>query len=271
MNQHSALSQEDLDRLTRSTFLREVRYHTRLASTNTHALELLSVDRTVTCPSLIYAEEQTTGRGRGANRWWSNPGGLTFSLVLEIAPAGLTTEQTPLVSLLTGLSVMKACQTELPRADFSVKWPNDVYLSHRKLAGILVEVPPGRADMLVIGIGINVNNSFRDASPEIRNTAISLSEVGGREYDSLSLLERLLVSFEELLSELARGENVIEKNWPPHCLLTGKQTTLKSGPRLVTGLCLGVDARGALRLHTSRGEERFFGGTVESWSNCQGR
>lgn len=267
MNHLSALSQESLDSLRRSTFLREVRYHSQLASTNSHAIELLAEDRNIACPSLIYAAEQTAGRGRGSNRWWSNRGGLTFSLMLEIEPSGLSSEQVPLVSLLTGLSVMKACQHELPRADFSVKWPNDVYLSDCKLAGILVEVPPGRTDVLVIGIGINVNNSFRESPQEIRDTAISLTEVGGQEYDSLKLLERLLVSLEEFLSQLVRGENVIEELWPAHCLLTGKQTTLKSGPHLVTGLCLGIDSRGALRLQTPRGEERFFGGTVESWTH----
>jgi BirA family biotin operon repressor/biotin-[acetyl-CoA-carboxylase] ligase len=267
MNRNSVLSKEDLELLTRSTFLREVCVFPRLASTNTHALEQLASNRTLACPSLIYAEEQTAGRGRGSNRWWSNRGGLTFSLVLEIARSGLSPEQSPLVSLLTGLSVMRACQAELPRADFSVKWPNDVYLSNRKLAGILVEVPPGRSDVLVIGIGINVNNSFQEAPQEIRDAAVSLTEIGGGEYDSRTLLERLLLSLEELLLQLARGENVIEENWQANCLLTGKQVNLRSGPRLASGLCLGVDSRGALRLQTPHGAECFFGGIVESWSN----
>jgi BirA family transcriptional regulator, biotin operon repressor / biotin---[acetyl-CoA-carboxylase] ligase len=255
------------ERLRRNTFLREIRDFSSLDSTNSRALELLEGDDPIACPGLIHADEQTAGRGRGANRWWSSAGGLTCSLVLDVQSRGLTSERTPLVSLLTGLAVLQACQAELPRADFALKWPNDVYLSQRKLAGILVELPPGRTDPLVIGMGINVNNSFEAAPGELRESAVSLKDVGGRESDPVEILERLLRAFEDLLQRQLRGEDVIQQQWPAYCLLTGKTVTVTSGARTVSGLCLGIDSRGALRLQTASGEERFFGGTVGRWES----
>ena len=254
-----------LSELLAQTFLREVRGFETLDSTNTHALQLLSQTNPLQLPLLVQTDSQHAGRGRGSHLWWSSPGGLTFSLAIDASEAGLAIERIPLMSLLTGIAVVEVCQTQFPRADFALKWPNDVYLNSKKLAGILIETIPSQPHLLVIGIGLNVNNSFIDAPDELRETGISLSDAAGRTFDSLQLLEQFLLRLEDLLVELVRGDNPVVQRWSGLCLLTGQHVVVNSGPVTIAGTCLGIDERGALIVRSDGGEQRLFGGTVESW------
>jgi len=150
----------DLESLLQGTFLANVIHFRETDSTNTRAIELLASGDSVTTPCLVYAESQSAGRGRGANQWWSVSGSLTFSLIVDLKRTGLLVEQIPLLPLLTGMAILRTGEAMLPGADFKLKWPNDVYLSDRKLAGVLIEVPSQSDGRAVIGIGLNVNNSF---------------------------------------------------------------------------------------------------------------
>lgn len=255
-----------LSALLKETFLRDVRHFEETDSTNTQSLQLIASGEALETPLLIYAETQSAGRGRGANTWWSQSGSLTFSLIVDIRELGIPPELQPQLSLLTGLALLQTSQSLIPHGDFAVKWPNDVYLSGKKLAGILTEVPPGSPRHAVVGVGVNINNSFTEAPAELHKSSISLADHSGQMLDRGEILKSFLQHLEEQFLQLAQGEPVFE-HWPKYCLLTGKTVTLQAGPKTVTGLCRGIDDSGALLLETDRGLQRMLGGTVSKWGS----
>lgn len=270
----------NLDRLRRHPFLTRVDWHAVLPSTNDRALELAALESLET-PLLILSDEQTAGRGRAANRWWSQRGALTFSLVLEPgadrgvldSPSSaetmrlplLRTDHWPRVALTAGLALCESLAQLVPHLDFGLKWPNDVLLAGKKLAGILVEIPPVRPPVprrLVLGMGVNVNNSLADAPAEIQATGTSLCDAGGLEFDSTELLLGWLTQFASNLQALAADQTDLATRWQARCVLTGKQIALQTGERELTGLCRGIEADGALLLDTPAGRERLYAGTL---------
>src|SRR6266478_5912911 len=99
-------------------------------------------------PFLVLAERQTSGRGRGSNRWWSNDGALLFSLIIDAAEYGLPEARWPQLSITAGASVCEALTSFVNAGIIRLKWPNDVWLNGRKTCGILVEVPAARRGRL---------------------------------------------------------------------------------------------------------------------------
>ncbi len=112
-------------------------YSDQVDSTSSLALRLTRADEHQ-LPLLVLAREQTAGRGRGTNRWWSGEGALTFSLVLDGTPLAHS-DQMLMVPLVVGWAVCDAVEQMFPTLHLQLKWPNDVYLDDRKLAGILIE------------------------------------------------------------------------------------------------------------------------------------
>src|SRR5437867_3588245 len=131
----------DLPRLAAAGLVARIDYHESVGSTSDRALELGAFGDTE-LPLLVLAERQTAGRGRGANRWHSTDGAMTFSLALEAPPDRLPPSRWPQVALVGGLAMCEALQSLAPAADFRVKWPNDVYLGSGKICGILSESIP---------------------------------------------------------------------------------------------------------------------------------
>ena len=254
----------DLDSLLKDTFLRSVTHYSQTDSTNTRAIELLAGHKSNPSPRLIYAESQLAGRGRGANQWWSARGSLTFSMIIDFQKIALSAEQKPLLPLLTGMAILRTGQSLLPDADFKLKWPNDVYLANQKLAGVLIEVPSQSSGQAVIGVGLNVNNSFAEAPDELSATGTSLVDHSKLPHRRIEILRTLMQDFELLLNSFAAGRTFLNA-WPEHCLLTGKRVTLQAGSTEVAGRCNGIDVNGALILETAAGRESFFGGVVLSW------
>lgn len=238
-------------------------------STNTRAIELLASDDSAESPCLVYAESQAAGRGRGVNQWWSASGSLTFSLIVKFPTTEFSVAQKTLLPLLTGMAILRCGQAVLPDAEFAIKWPNDVYLAGRKLAGVLIEVPSQSSAHAVIGVGLNVNNSFADAPQELASTGMSIADHSGNQHDRIEILRSFLQEFESLINAAwvhqAASETFLN-DWPDVCLLTGKQVTLQTGATQVTGTCHGIDNSGALILETETGRQSFFGGVVQSWA-----
>jgi BirA family biotin operon repressor/biotin-[acetyl-CoA-carboxylase] ligase len=245
-------------------FVRHVELHAVATSTNDLALRAVS-NAELPVPALIVAERQTAGRGRGNNRWWSGPGALTFSLILEPAQADLTTRRWPRLSLTTAMAVCDALAELAPQADWGIKWPNDVQVGGRKIGGILVEAPNhgGTEDRrVVVGIGVNVNNSCRDAPEDLRQISTSLCDVTGRDADRTDVLARFLSAFAVRLGQLASGETVLADQWRRRCVLRGRQVRIDSGRGTIAGCCHGIAEDGALIVETDTGIQRLHGGVV---------
>lgn len=287
--------QVDPTRLRTCGLVAAVEDHQTLPSTSDRALALAAQGE-VPLPLLVVAAEQTAGRGRGTNRWWSSWGALTFSLALEAPPSQLPPARWPQVALVAGLAVCEALEGHVPGADLRVKWPNDVYLSGRKLCGILSESVPGHRDRLVVGIGINVNNQPPDvrgsaggelerAEPAAKHagspislsnnslektqcvSAISLVEYDGRVRDLTEVLLSVLDRFDwRWRTFLDVGFEPMVDPYRQRCFLTGRTLRVEVGPRQeVVGLCRGINTDGALQLVTEQGLWNLVSGSVAGW------
>lgn len=252
-------SASDLDRIRAATFVRRVELHNQLGSTNDLALQRAARD-TLETPWLVLAERQTRGRGRGSNRWWSAEGSLTFSLVLDTSPSGQAPGPRPQVALAAGLAVCLAIDRQLPDHRPALKWPNDVYLQGRKVCGILIEVPHGKRSRMVIGVGVNVNNSFARAPVEQRRIAVSMRDVTHRWQPRTEVLIELLRQLESLLGTLQSDLPRMIQRCRDYCMLQGKIVQCHSGGRQVQGRCRGMDHDGALVLETDAGVHRCVSG-----------
>jgi BirA family transcriptional regulator, biotin operon repressor / biotin---[acetyl-CoA-carboxylase] ligase len=254
----------DVERIRSRNFVREIEVHSEIGSTNDRAAER-AFEPSLPCPCLILAARQTAGRGRGANTWWSAPGALTFSLVLEPRRIGLVTERLPQVALASGLAVCEVVAELLPRFPVGLKWPNDVFLSGRKVSGILIEAPHAGTGRLVAGIGLNVNNAFAAAPDELRRTAVSMVDIAGQPFDRTAVLLAILERLETWLRVLAVNDCAVFERWRSYCILTGKRVRLRAGDREVEGVCGGIDDDGRVLLSTPQGTEPHRSGTVVSF------
>jgi hypothetical protein len=136
----------NVDRLLQETFVARVECHQTLGSTNDRARQCAAEGGPL--PLLVLAENQTSGRGRGSNRWWTGPGSLAFSLLLDAADLRIERSRSPLVALAAAVAVAETVAHRLPDRQVGIHWPNDVFADNRKLAGILVETlsPPALRD-----------------------------------------------------------------------------------------------------------------------------
>jgi BirA family transcriptional regulator, biotin operon repressor / biotin---[acetyl-CoA-carboxylase] ligase len=250
------------DRLRSDTFLTSVKFFPSLASTNTWALENAFL-QPAQLPMLIWAGEQSDGRGRGPNRWHSSRGALTFSLAVRSGRASRVTEDLPKIALLAGLAVQATIQPLAPAEDVTVKWPNDVYISDRKVSGILVETPKTASADAVIGIGINVHNQLVNAPPEVQRRAITLEDWVSRSTTMEEVLLQTISEFERQWTEFEAGQWNLTQRWGDVCYLNGKKIDVQNGPRRIQGIVRGIAGDGALQLELRPGRiERVYAGQV---------
>jgi len=264
-------SPNDLKQIVAETFIAYIDYHKKIGSTNDRALELArrSDDR---FPLLVLTDSQTAGRGRGTHQWWSSHGALTFSVVLATETSELPTERWPLVSLTLGLAVCEALEELLARGvpttslavlpAVRLKWPNDVYIEGRKICGILVEVPRNCQGRLLLGIGINVNNSVENAPTDLSNSATSLFDLTGRDVALPDVLIEVLKQLAERLRPAELWNSQVREGWRKRCLLTGQRIQVDQGVRQSSGLCRGIDDDGALLIEVAGEVERHFAGVI---------
>ena len=254
-------SEFDFDRIVEETFVRNVEFHQTLGSTNDRGLELAD-QPDCECPMVVIAESQTRGRGRGANQWWSAEGSLTFSLVVDCDRFSLTPVNRPKASLTVGLAVCETLSELLSDVHIGLKWPNDVLLNGRKSCGILIEARAAPSNRLVIGVGLNVNNSLSAAPEAVRAIATSLIDVAGQSFALPDVFIRLIGQIEENLQRLSVPGDDLRTRWRQFCVLRGQTVILDVNDRQVVGVCRGVDRDGALLLKTGSGTKRFFSGVV---------
>ncbi len=226
-------------------------------STNAEALR--AVDRGEAAPFLVLAERQSAGRGR-RGRTWVSPfaENLYYSLVLRIE-GGM--RQLEGLSLVVGLAVMQALR-ELGIAKAGLKWPNDVLVEQRKIAGILLELVGDPADVchVVLGIGINVNMQSTDA---VDQQWTSMQLEAGKAIDRNQLVALLDQRLQEYLAlHREQGFGPIQAQWEANHLWQGRAVSLIAGVNQVDGVVLGIDHQGALRLQVDGVEKSFSGGEL---------
>jgi BirA family biotin operon repressor/biotin-[acetyl-CoA-carboxylase] ligase len=253
----------DPQRLRQLLELEFLEHHAAIGSTQDRAHELaktISAVDHVQRPLLIVAESQTAGRGRGGNLWWTAPGSLAFSAVLSPATYGLGTLPIPCVSLVAATAIVHVVQQYLPIANCGLHWPNDVFLSGRKLSGILVDVLPH--GNYVLGVGINVNNSFTEAPDDVRQRGVSLFDLAAQTFDRTELLSALIRELETCLRNFAEDQANFGQHFNELCLQRGADLTVETSGRLVSGRCTGIAPDGALLLETHGGMQTIYSGVL---------
>jgi BirA family transcriptional regulator, biotin operon repressor / biotin---[acetyl-CoA-carboxylase] ligase len=211
-------------------------------------------------PLLVVSEEQTAGRGRGANSWWSARGSLAFSLLFD--PAGWDLPRGPLPerSLAVGVAVVDAMAPFIPDHLLGLHWPNDVFASGKKLAGVLIDVLPDGNH--IVGIGLNVNSTLAAAPVDVRRRATSLRELADRTFDRTAVLLNLLKQLEGALRAASAAPAQFGRRFDELCLQLGHDLTVEVGGESTTGRCAGIAPDGALLLDTSNGRQRFYSGVL---------
>jgi len=201
--------------------------------------------------ALVLAETQTAGRGRRGRHWHSPPGlNLYFSLLLRPA---LPPDQTSFVTLAAGVGSAEAVR-RLSGLGASIKWPNDVLVGERKIAGILTEMEtgPGRPSFVVLGVGLNVNLQAEGLPPELTERAGSLAMAANRTWDRIEVLAVLLEELERAYQDLiSGGRDRIIKRYKQFCRTIGREVRIVQGEAAWEGRALTVDDRGALVIRRS--------------------
>jgi BirA family biotin operon repressor/biotin-[acetyl-CoA-carboxylase] ligase len=248
-----------VDRILAQTFVAAVESLPTVPSTNDWAKQR-AAEPACRLPLLVVAQEQTAGRGRGANRWWSAAGSLTFSLAWEPERSGIDLGQSPLVSLAVAVAVAEATAALASGRAVGIHWPNDVMAECRKLAGILVEVLANRR--YVLGIGVNLNNTLAGAPPEVQGRAVTLRDLTGAEYDPTDVLVELLQRVEQRILQLAAAPADLVARANALCLQRGQTLRLRWGDELITGRCAGIAPDGSLLVDTPHGRRAFASGVL---------
>lgn len=210
---------------------------------------------------VLAADVQTAGRGRRGRVWQSWPGAsLTFSALWRFepgapVPAGL--------SLVAGLAVARALE-ELGVEGVQLKWPNDVLIHGRKLAGILVELLPGRGRTPAAVIGIGINRRLPpDASIEYPTGVTDLAACLGLVPAPSPLLGLVLLQLNQLLGiYAAAGFVALRGAWQQRNAFADLPVRILGEAEELAGTCLGVDEDGALLLQTTHGVRRVLSGDV---------
>jgi BirA family biotin operon repressor/biotin-[acetyl-CoA-carboxylase] ligase len=207
--------------------------------------------------TVVVAEKQTAGVGRHGHSWHSeSEGGLYLSIILRLP---LPPDTLPVLTMALGLAAQRTVD-ELAGVACDLRWPNDLLLNEKKLAGILVQAPD--AGVLIAGIGVNVNQS---AFPEeLRSIATSLRLETGQEYSREALLDRIVAEslrFAEFLTD--RGKrSILEQFEARSSYVRGKLVEVDAVDRIVTGITAGLDENGFLRVQTADGIETIVAGGV---------
>ncbi|MFJ4197945.1 bifunctional biotin--[acetyl-CoA-carboxylase] ligase/biotin operon repressor BirA [Pseudomonas sp. NPDC089534] len=226
-------------------------------STNAEALRAIEQGRPA--PFLVLAERQLAGRGRRGRKWVSPfAENLYYSLVLRI-DGGM--RQLEGLSLVVGLAVLQALR-KLGVPGLGLKWPNDVLVGRKKIAGILLEIVGDPADVchVVLGIGINVNMQVAD---EVDQQWTSMRLESGKNHDRNLLLVELSHQLQTYLRRhQVEGFSVLQAEWESNHLWQDQPVSLTAGVNRTDGVALGIDSHGALRLKVDGVEKTYSGGEL---------
>jgi BirA family transcriptional regulator, biotin operon repressor / biotin---[acetyl-CoA-carboxylase] ligase len=212
---------------------------------------------------VVFAESQTRGRGRLGRAWFSPAGkGLWFSVLLRPEMRPQTATQ---MTVAVATSTVRAIRAHTGIAP-EIKWPNDVLVGGKKLAGVLTEMSAelDRIKYMVLGIGLDVNLSSNDLPAELRGVATSLLIETRQSWRRADLAGAILAELDRDYSRIRSDRfSELAEEWERYCSTLGQQVAINIGGRIVHGRAESLDDDGALLLRTEHGHlERIVGGDV---------
>ena len=211
---------------------------------------------------VIFAEEQTAGRGRAGTKWLSSRSdSILCSIVLTDCKCNAE-----LLSLTCAVAVAEAIGKPA-KDEAKVKWPNDIILNGKKVAGILLESKspnptPGRRDnnsnTCIIGVGINCHQKKDSFPDELQPNATSIDIESHSMIDRISLAKRLLTSIDHWLEVAAQTSEKVIDQWRNLSVQLGNRVKLIYNGQQFTGNCIGIDPEKGLILQLDSGGVTFF-------------
>ena len=282
----------DLDQLSARCEFAEIVYRDELGSTNDLAKELAKNSELAT-PSLVLTRQQTGGRGRMQRTWQSGTGNIALSWIIRptkesLESASKMSWQTKL-AFVSALAVDEAVCKFVDELHVHLKWPNDVLVRDKKIAGVLIESVVGRAGandvVAIVGIGLNVNVPAKIISthvPDLLARSTSLIDQTNRRHSLTDVTIHLITGLKKYAalcrltpdSKSGPNENSPAYRDPASDLfdlqsaynrrlgLVGKTVTITANGTSTSGLCSGIDNAGSLVLQTSAGPMHFLNGTI---------
>jgi BirA family transcriptional regulator, biotin operon repressor / biotin---[acetyl-CoA-carboxylase] ligase len=199
--------------------------------------------------TVVVADSQTKGKGR-LNRVWQSPPKCNLYTSIILRPA-IGPVNAPQITLMTGVVVAELISRYHP-GDVTLKWPNDVQISGKKVCGILTEMRVSanqRVDFVIVGIGMNINMRRSDFDESFREEATSLMEEMGTEISRLDFTAILYGNFEKWYETwIAQGFKAVRDEWLKYAWMVGKRIQVSFRGDIRTGEVLGIDDCGALLL-----------------------
>jgi len=231
---------------------RKILVYNRTSSSNDIAAEYAR--NTENDGLVVFAEEQTAGRGRAGARWFTGRGdSILCSVVLTDCSCG-----TELLSLAAAVAVAEAIG-EVAGSHARIKWPNDIRLGEKKVAGILLESKTlNEQTVYIVGIGINCHQNEQSFPPELQGAATSIDIEGTGVCDRISLAKRLLASLDQWLEAAQKSSRPVTDRWRELSIQLGHRVLLVYNGRRFSGNCIGVDPQKGLIVQLDRGGVRMF-------------
>jgi BirA family biotin operon repressor/biotin-[acetyl-CoA-carboxylase] ligase len=229
----------------------KLHYFSDLDSTNAYARKL--AERGAGEGEVVIAEAQTHGRGRLGRSWISPPFvNLYFSLILRprLAPA-----HAPQLTLMAAVALADTVASFIKTSPV-IKWPNDLLVGGRKLAGILTEssCDVQRIEWVILGIGINLNYPVALMPEAIQNRATSIMSLTGTRVSREEFLRRLIHDLDRCYGEFEEsGFSAIAPRWESLFGLRGKRVRVEMADQVMIGTARGIDREGALILEDGKG------------------
>jgi BirA family biotin operon repressor/biotin-[acetyl-CoA-carboxylase] ligase len=212
---------------------------------------------------VVFAESQTKGRGRLGRKWISPAHkGLWFSVLLR---PDLRPQEATQLTVASATALRRAIQAETGLKP-EIKWPNDILIRGKKVAGILTELSaePDRVKHVILGIGVDVNLTAGEFPTDLKKIATSLKIETGEPISRAELATEILRELDFDYARIRAGKfSEISDEWEMHCVTIGKNVNVQIGDRKIRGRAESLDDDGALLLRTEHGHlERITGGDV---------
>jgi BirA family biotin operon repressor/biotin-[acetyl-CoA-carboxylase] ligase len=202
---------------------------------------------------VIFAEEQTAGKGRGGNKWLSRRSESILCSIILI--------DSLLKAELLSLTCAVAAADAIGKAgsEAKIKWPNDVLLAGKKVAGILLESKlNNKGNNYIIGIGINCHQKKDSFPHNLQAVATSIDIESRTICDRISLAKRLLVSMDSWLEAAEKNPGIVTERWSQLSVLLGHRISLLYNGRKFSGNCIGIDPQSGLIIQLDTGGIRMF-------------
>ncbi|MGM9987490.1 MAG: biotin--[acetyl-CoA-carboxylase] ligase [Bacillaceae bacterium] len=230
---------------------RKIHYFDTVASTQPIAVSLAMEGAEE--GTVVVSETQEAGKGRLSRSWHSEKGdGIWMSMILRPA---IPINKTPQLTLLTAVAVAQTL-TEYTGLTIDIKWPNDILINGKKTVGILTELQ-AEADCVnsvIVGIGINVNQSISQFPEELQDIATSLSIESGRKLNRVELITMFFEQFERLYTQYLKvGFLPIKMLWESYAISVGRTVHAHTLMKTIVGVALGINEDGVLLLQDENG------------------